>query len=1438
MKYHFSCIMLFGCLLAAAATAQAATPITGTVRVREDQILRRADPEVLGSCYEWGDYNSETMESTSSLEFSEEFKKTVKQIKKFPLSRTAGGSVNHFFWKNNIGAYSERQTPGKMWCYNRPQNFGPAEWVKQGEMIDPDCRYVVGINILTEEPWLNGQYAEYMTGDPEVSELAALRADAGLPDPVDVYAYELGNELDYTLSAEDYVKRAKASIREIKKVDPDAKFMACGISYPVRFGNGGTLYAEEWRKWHKTILREIGDEIDYISYHMYYGWSVSGQKEYIDMITNDIREITGDDRIKIVITEQAVWTEVVGENNESNTLKGCLSTADFVQRMYGSDNVSGANYFAFPGLGRLNDSLWAYMGKGMNEEAWYLSGIGKMYNDFLENLGTTVIKSELALSTSTDAVTAVATANNGDELILSLNNKYPDFDCTLNFEFQNDYTLVSETIFTGENEKARVWGKDTEHALDSVVYEKNEPHFNRYELKNNRLVFLKLKRTTPLEQKPGKVISDLMDYPAQNDYLNGPGQVVGNWKTSAVYPSWNNRIQVRPTVYQGKSALEIIGGANPGCTACVNYIGDTKEISARQAVTADLVESYYNYNLGLRTMVHDGEKSYYELNLSPDFYHAEFRKVQNGEVVYEKTITPPRPRRHDAIMTMIIDGNRISYGISSEGKNLFLETYYDDAPYAYALSDAGISLNAAGEGGSVYLKEFTVTDLNAENTLEYQKRKGAQEEYISGISTLLAQYQNASPSEKLSSVLALQEILPESAYQLLCHMTEEQQTRLSQKLSTYSGFAIREVSVDEFLENLNAEIQTTLFEEITTGEQVQKFIGINGGALKLSLVKLQANPTLIANGLCQKKFENVRDLHKQLCKWSVLAILKNNPTPETVCDEIYNWAAWLDVDPALWYRFVEKKSAAEALITAAAAMSSPEEIGAWLSAYDPGEESSIVYMEDFQNCEIMSEPLVGTGQTIGTMQSSYTFYGWEAKNTAQVIADPQNANNHVLKLMGWGAVGGYPITMDITSDISALGKNQQMDLDVYKPADSTVRFGVRMMANRYEYDYYELSFMENNQKPILQQVIDGKTVKSVSLSGRIAVGAWYHVTMTVCGDSVSCTVSDRAGAVVSEAILWGFEPFKYSPEDCKAKLMIQGHGTEVYFDNVVLSQYQGDSRLLADLAYRAEIDTVRNAKTAVDLLVDGDPETIYSSGGSYVLVDFGVEYPISAIRFTNLTIGGNLTIRGYDKNKKNGKTIQEFRQTDIKGGGVGVWMNDQPTFRYLQINSTQPYSIGNLEVFTDVDGKTLSWNANEDLRLMIYQNGEKVAASELSCTGNPIVCTDNEIMTVKEGESILSAGLTGFTLNTVGCTQTISGNKVTFTVGTGKKSERFLVACYDAENRLISVKTLSGSAKNQNARTQKLSYTLPDGCKTYSLMHWNDQTLAPQSEAYQFTYGG
>lgn len=1436
MKHYFSHIILLGCMLAVTATAQAAVSITGTVRVEEDQILRRADPEILGSCYEWGDYNSETMESVDSLNFSEEFTETAKQIKRFPLSRTAGGSANYFFWKNNIGAFSERQTPGKMWCYNRTQNFGPAEWIKQGEMIDPDCRYIVGINIVTEEPWLNGEYAEYLTGDPNTSELAAMRADAGLPDPVDVYAYEIGNELDYTFSAEEYVRRAKASIREIKKADPNAKFIACGISYPVRFGDGGGLYAEEWRKWHKTILREIGDEIDYISYHMYYGWSVASQKKYIDMITNDIQEITGDDRIKIVITEQAVWTEVVGEKNETNTLKGCLSTADFVQRMYESDNVSGANYFAFPGLGRLNDTLWAYMGKGQNENAWYLSGIGKMYNDFLENLGKTVLKSSLTLDTSTDAVTAVATTNNGDELILSLNNKYSNYDCTLNFEFQNDYTLVSETVFTADDEMTRVLGKDTEHALDSVVNEKNEPHFTSYELKNNHLVFLKLKRTTPLEQKPKKIISDTMDNSAQTDYLTGPGQVVGNWKTSAVYPSWNNRIKVRPTVYQEKPVLEIIGGANPGCTACVNYIGDTKEISARQAVTADVEESYYNYNLGLRTMVHDGEKSYYELNLSPDFYHAEFRKVQNGEVVYEKTITPPRPRRHDAIMTIITDGNRISYGISSEGKNLFFETYYDDAPYEYALSDAGISLNAAGEGGSVYLKQFTVTDLNAENTLEYQKRKGTQEEYISGINTLLTQYQQASESEKIPALFALREILPESAYQLLCHMTEEQQARLSKKLSTYSDFAVREVSVDEFLENLNAEIQTTLFEEITTGEQVQKFIEINGGAFKLSLVRLQTNPTLIADGLCGKQYENVKELHKKLCAWSVLAILKANPTPEKVCDEIYNWAAWLDFDPALWHRFVEKESTAEALIAAAAEMSSPEEIGTWLSEYDPGEESSIIYIEDFQNCDIMSEPLTGTGKTIGTMRSSYQFYGWEGKNTAQVIADPQNENNHVLKLMGWGAVGGYPVTMDITSDISALGKNQQMDVDVYKPAENVVRFGVRMMANRYGYDYYELLFMENNQKPVLQQVIDGKTVKSVSLSGKISAGAWYHVTMTVCGDRISCTVSDRAGAVVSEAILWGFEPFSYAPEDCKAQLTIQGHGTEAYFDNVVLSQYPGNNEILADLAYRAAIDTVRNAKTAADLLVDGDPETVYQSGGSYVLVDLGAEYPVSALRFTNLTLGGTLTVKGYDKNKKNGKTIQEFSQNDIKGGGVGVWLNSAPTCRYLQINSTKEYSIGNLEVFTKID--QLSWRANEELRLLIYQNGEKLSTKELSCTGNPVLCTDNGIMTAKAGESILSAGTVNFTLNTIGYTHAISGNKVTFTVGTGKQSERFMIAYYDAENRLISVKTLSGSEKNQNARTQSLSDTIPNGCRTYRLMHWNDQTLAPQSETYQFTYGG
>ena len=194
--------------------------------ITESTVIRKADPEILGVGSEWSSGNSKMMKSETSLEISDEFAKGISGIKYMPLARTAGSSLNNFFWKNSVGEYENRKTPGApgVWYFTGDKiNFGPVEWIKSSLAADENCKFVVGINVYNESPQLNGEYAEFMTGDANTSKLGALRAQCGIEKPVDVFAYELGNELDGSLSAEEYCKRIKASIKEIKKSRPGRK---------------------------------------------------------------------------------------------------------------------------------------------------------------------------------------------------------------------------------------------------------------------------------------------------------------------------------------------------------------------------------------------------------------------------------------------------------------------------------------------------------------------------------------------------------------------------------------------------------------------------------------------------------------------------------------------------------------------------------------------------------------------------------------------------------------------------------------------------------------------------------------------------------------------------------------------------------------------------------------------------------------------------------------------------------------------------------------------------------------------------------------------------------------------------------------------------------------------------------------------------------------
>jgi alpha-N-arabinofuranosidase len=74
---------------------------------------------------------------------------------------------------------------------------------------------------------------------------------------VDGATWELGHK-----DAEEYVNLARETIKAMLSIDNSIKFVASGSSY---YDNG------QWVEWNRKILTGLGDKIDYISIHSYWG---------------------------------------------------------------------------------------------------------------------------------------------------------------------------------------------------------------------------------------------------------------------------------------------------------------------------------------------------------------------------------------------------------------------------------------------------------------------------------------------------------------------------------------------------------------------------------------------------------------------------------------------------------------------------------------------------------------------------------------------------------------------------------------------------------------------------------------------------------------------------------------------------------------------------------------------------------------------------------------------------------------------------------------------------------------------------------------------------------------------------------------------------------------------------------------------------------------
>ena len=215
--------------------------------------------EHLGRCIYGGIYE-EGSPLSDAAGFRRDVLDAVRPLR-VPILRWPGGNfVSGYHWLDGVGPIAER--PRRMelaWHAEESNRFGTNEFTQYCRVIgaEPYICVNMGSGTMDEaQAWL-----EYCNGTGK-THWANLRRRHGFPEPHRVRYWGLGNEMYGgwqigSMSAQDYVKKARAFAMVMKRTDPSIQLVGCGQ-------NG-------WSEWDEITLNGLADLIDFHSIHLYTG---------------------------------------------------------------------------------------------------------------------------------------------------------------------------------------------------------------------------------------------------------------------------------------------------------------------------------------------------------------------------------------------------------------------------------------------------------------------------------------------------------------------------------------------------------------------------------------------------------------------------------------------------------------------------------------------------------------------------------------------------------------------------------------------------------------------------------------------------------------------------------------------------------------------------------------------------------------------------------------------------------------------------------------------------------------------------------------------------------------------------------------------------------------------------------------------------------------
>jgi alpha-N-arabinofuranosidase len=241
--------------------------LKANIQVGSTSIIGEVSPYLLGQFVEhlercvydgiWTKTGSDLREDTVDL---------IKQLNP-PMIRYPGGNfASGYHWEDGIGPHEKRPTRhDAAWQAEESNLVGTDEFLTFCEQIDTVPCLVVNDGSGTPEE--AARWVAYCNSPVETT-MGELRAANGHPSPYNVKFWGVGNEVwgpwqIGTTSSREYAKRLIRFINAMKSVDPTIKIIAVG-NHPLTDEPSDPALL-----WNKEVLELAGNQIDYLSWHIY-----------------------------------------------------------------------------------------------------------------------------------------------------------------------------------------------------------------------------------------------------------------------------------------------------------------------------------------------------------------------------------------------------------------------------------------------------------------------------------------------------------------------------------------------------------------------------------------------------------------------------------------------------------------------------------------------------------------------------------------------------------------------------------------------------------------------------------------------------------------------------------------------------------------------------------------------------------------------------------------------------------------------------------------------------------------------------------------------------------------------------------------------------------------------------------------------------------------